>query len=85
LTLRITDHDEDETKVLKLDGNLTHEEVAVLRDVAEGRGAAVCLDLTHLLSVDREGIAALRQLRDRGALLQGVSPYIALLLDGGER
>lgn len=80
MTLRITPH-EDDSELLKLDGTLTHEEVPVLYGVVETKGAPVRLDLSGLQSADRDGLAALRQLRDGGASLRGASPYVALLLD----
>ena len=85
MTLRITAQDDDETKILQVDGSLTQEEVPVLCGVVETRGTPVRLDLTHLISADSDGLAALRLLRDSGASLEGVSPYIALLLDEGPR
>jgi hypothetical protein len=81
LAFRITDRDGDERKVLKLDGHLTHEEVAVLLEEVKTKRAPILLDLTHLLSADRDGLAALRQLRDSGVALLGVSPFMALLLE----
>ena len=83
MTLRISDRADDETKVLKLDGKLTHEEVPALYGAVEIKGAPLRLDLTHLLYADGDGLSALRQLRETGVSLQGVSPYIALLLDDG--
>ena len=81
MTLRISANDDGDTKLLTLDGMLTHEEVPVLYGVVETKGAPLRLDLTHLLSADQDGLAALKQLRQTGCSLQGVSPYIALLLD----
>jgi hypothetical protein len=83
LTFRVTARDDDETKVLKLDGHLTLEEVPVLLEEVETKGAPLRLDLTHLLSADRDGLATLRRLREAGVALLGVSPYVALLLDDG--
>ena len=84
MILRITAQVEGDVKVLKLDGNLTHEEIPVLYALVEANGIPLRLDLTHLLLADRDGLAALRHLRQSGALLQGLSPYFELLIDDGQ-
>ena len=78
MTLRITPVPTDDPGILRLGGRLRAEEVPELeRSAGAGVGA---LDLSDLLSADEEGLAAIRQLRDRGVEIKNPSHYIALRL-----
>jgi len=46
----------------------------------EATEAALVIDLTDLRFADEEALCALRSLREKGATLQAVSPYISLLI-----
>jgi hypothetical protein len=69
-----------ESQVLKVDGHLTAQDTETLVCACEGLASGLVLDLGDLRSADRRGVTALRQLRSRGALLTGLSPYLTLLL-----
>ncbi len=78
MTLRITTVRRDDLGILCLEGWLGAGEVPELERSAEAGVRA--LDLKDLLSVDKEGLAALRRLRDRGVEIRNPSHYLALLL-----
>jgi hypothetical protein len=69
-----------ESQVLKVDGHLTAQDTEVLLRACEGPTSSLVLDLGDLRSADRRGVGALRQLRARGVVLTGLSPYLTLLL-----
>ena len=78
MTFRITPVPSDGPGVLRLAGSLGAREVPELERSAEaGVGA---LDVSDLLSVDEEGVAALRRLRARGVEIRSPSRYLAMLL-----
>jgi ABC-type transporter Mla MlaB component len=70
--------------VVKVDGKLRAEDVAELARVFGVVQGSTELDLSELTSADRAGVAALRELVSRGALVRGASPYIELLLKTGQ-
>ena len=78
MTLRITPAPSDDRGVLRLEGRLRAEEVGELERSAEAGLRA--LDLEDLQSVDEEGLAAIRRLRDRGVEIRNPSHYLAMLL-----
>ena len=69
-----------ESQVLKVDGHLTAQDTETLVRACEELTGGLVLDLGDLRSADRRGVSALRQLRARGAILTGLSPYLTLLL-----
>jgi hypothetical protein len=78
MTLRITAVPDDHREALILEGRLRAEEVEELERSVEAGVRA--LDLTHLLSADVEGIAAIRRLRDRGIEIRNPSHSLAMRL-----
>src|SRR5262245_59685351 len=68
-----------ESWVLNVDGHLSGEDTDVLLRACEGIVRAV-LDLSDLRSAGRRGVDVLRELRSRGAIFTGLSPYLDLLL-----
>jgi len=66
--------------LLKLEGRVVGPWVGELAG-ASGRvldaGRTVKLDLTGVSYVDREGVKLLLTLEDRGATLEGMSPFVA--------
>jgi hypothetical protein len=68
-----------ESRVLKVDGHLSGEDTDVLLRACDGIPSLV-LDLSELLSADRRGVGVLRELRSRGVIFTGLSPYLDLLL-----
>jgi hypothetical protein len=71
---------EDDTRVIRLAGRLSAEQVPDFFRACGDEGA-MTLDLTDLISVDPAGIDALQRLRRQGARLTGVTGYIQLRLD----
>ena len=67
-------------QILKVDGHLTGEDTKLLVHACAGLLGSIVLDLGDLRSADRPGVSALRELRARGAILTGLSPYLTLLL-----
>ena len=56
-----------------------------MQKTCEGLEESLVLDLTNLSSVDTAGLEALRDLHDRGALIERASPYVQLLLEPAQR
>lgn len=83
MTIRITAIGNDEVQVLKVDGQLSGENGVELVRACEAVTGCLVLDLRDLRFADRRGVGMLRELRARGAVLQGLSPYLELLLGSG--
>jgi hypothetical protein len=66
--------------VLKVDGWLQTDDVEELRQLLASVDGLTALDLSHLQSADREGLAVLRDLVLLGTEIRGASPYMELLL-----
>jgi hypothetical protein len=79
--LRIAEERLGEGTVVRVAGRLAGEGVAELGRVCEGSSRPLLIDLTELLQADDLGLALLRSLRESGAKLTGVSPFIELLLE----
>src|SRR5262245_8242728 len=82
LTLRITREERESTSIVRGEGRLVCEAVRELRKVRAEPKRRRVLALSNVQSADREGICALRELREGGAALEGVDGYIRFLLDG---
>ena len=67
---------------IQVDGELVGEGVGELEKVCRAIDGALELDLANLRVADARGLRRIRALAGQGARLVGVSPYIALLLDG---
>jgi len=55
--------------------------VEQVREVCDRIDEETVLELTHLVSVDDDGIDLIRALREAGAEVRGTTPYIRYLLD----
>jgi hypothetical protein len=80
MTLRLMLQMEKAGAALALHGWLSGAEVAEFERLAATVELPLRIDLAHLVSADAAGLAALRAQTARGACLDNVSPYIALLL-----
>jgi anti-anti-sigma regulatory factor len=80
MTILITRMQQDDTHLLKVDGQLSGDDSALLVDACEAVSGHIVLDLTDLWFADRHGVGTLRELRARGVTLSGLSPYLHLLL-----
>jgi ABC-type transporter Mla MlaB component len=77
--LRITQDSTDPTR-LRVDGRLARERVQVLERECRQSGVTA-IDLAGLRSADVAGATLLHTLRAGGVRLEGLSPYIELLLE----
>ena len=80
MSIRIKTTSDASGTVLKVDGRLRSEDVGELAGAYRSVQGARALDLSDLLSADREGVEILRELVTLGAEIRGASPYIELLL-----
>ena len=83
MLLRITEERLENTTVLHVMGRLEGPGVEELSRACRAAGTSLRLDLSALLHADEVGLALLGSLRDSGAELCGVSPFIQLLLESG--
>ena len=79
--LRITAETEGTTRIVRVDGRLAREGVGELEGVLRDTTGPLRLELSGLRSADVAGLKALRSLREAGAELSGMSPFIALRLE----
>lgn len=81
MLLRIDLIEEGETTVVQVMGQLADEGVAELERTLQSVTSPRVVDLSHLRTVDAEGIKILRAIAAEGGALRNVSPYIQLLLN----
>jgi hypothetical protein len=80
MVVRITKTNADERTVLRVDGLLQADDVEALNREWATAGGTVTLELSQLRSADSRGVEAIHELVSHGVRLQGLSPYIELLL-----
>ena len=80
MVVRITKTNSEERTVLRVDGLLQAADVEALNREWATAGGTVTLELSQLRSADNRGVEAIHELVSSGAALQGLSPYIELLL-----
>jgi hypothetical protein len=83
VTIRITSPEDLHGRTVRVDGWLRACDVATLEEAVGDDVRGTRLELADLRSADAAGVAALRALEARGALLHGAAPFLSLLL--GER
>ncbi len=76
--------DAEDGTVLQLAGRLAADSVAELGRVCREVDWPLRLDLSELTYADDTGLAAIRELVARGAELERVPPFVALLLERRE-
>lgn len=81
--LRIAEERLGPITIVRVAGRLAGPGVEELERVCAGSLRPLRIDLAELLQADELGIALLRSLRDSGAELTGVSPFVGLLLENG--
>ncbi len=71
------------SETLRLEGRLVGPWVKQLRSICRARSAGerLQLDVSGLRYVDADGAALLRELAQRGAVLSGLSSFVAALLE----
>ena len=81
MTLRIFVEAQSDAGVVALHGWLSAAEVEEVEKAVAQLGPSSRVDLAHLTGTDPEGLEALRRLTEAGTQLEGVSPYMSLLLE----
>lgn len=81
MQLRIVVSLEGLKTVVKVDGRLDAEGVPELEKVTRDKTTVLYLDLSGLRLADSQGVAVLLRLQGAGAVIQGASPYLKLLLE----
>jgi anti-anti-sigma regulatory factor len=72
--------DKSET-VVRIAGRLSGSAIEQLKKVCDPIEDPFVIDLSNLLFADDKGIDAIRAIADKGAQVQGASPFVQLLLD----
>lgn len=80
MTVRITRRRNTHRTTLQVDGRLSCANVQELTREWAGLELPIVLDLSELRFADSRGIAVLLDLVAQGAELQGVSPFVEMLL-----
>ena len=80
MVVHISKTNSDQRTVLRVDGLLQATDVEALNREWETAQGAVTLELSQLRSADTRGVEAIHELVLQGASLQGLSPYLELLL-----
>jgi len=80
MVVRITKKNSAERTVLQVDGLLQADDVEALSLEWEAACGPVTLELSRLRSADGRGVEAIHELVSHGVKLQGLSPYMELLL-----
>lgn len=80
MVVRITKTNAVNQTVLKVDGLLQAADVEALHNEWSKVGGAVTLELSQLQTADSHGVEAIHDMVTCGARLQGLSPYMKLLL-----
>ena len=81
MSLRISEITDTSGTTLRVDGRLLGSDVSELARAGAHAALPLALDLSGLQFADADGVDALRDLRARGARLDNIPPYVALLLE----
>jgi hypothetical protein len=84
VVIRIERRDSEQGVTVKLHGWLSEEMLGELDRSCGFPAGRLVLDISQLMGVDEAGLRALRGRAAAGARLVGASPYIRLLLEGGD-
>jgi hypothetical protein len=85
LTLRIERRETPDGVIVELHGWLREDVLGELESVCEAVAGPLRLDLSCLKGADQAGLLALQVRVHAGAHLEGMSPYIRLLLDSEDQ
>lgn len=78
--IRITKRVQKRHSIIKLDGQLTADVLAELKDNCASVKGTLYLDLGQTTWIDAESVAVVEALIAQGALLSAASPFVAQLL-----
>jgi hypothetical protein len=81
MLLRISEERLGEGTIVHVAGRLVAEGVEELGRICGTAARPLRIDLACLLHADEMGLSLLRSLRESGATLEGVSPFVGLMLD----
>jgi hypothetical protein len=81
LIIRIERRETQDGVIVELHGWLREEALGEFEGVCQSVPGLLLLNLSRLAGADRAGLRALRSRVDAGARLEGVSPYVQLLLE----
>ena len=85
MTIRIERRETQAGVTVELHGWLREDVLGELEGVCGSVPGPLLLNLSRLAGADQAGLRALRSRVDAGARLEGVSPYIRLLLESVDR
>jgi anti-anti-sigma regulatory factor len=68
---------------VRIAGRLDEPAARELLELCRRRPGRLTLDLEELVSLDRAAAEMLKDLRDAGARIEGATPYVRMLLNGG--
>ena len=81
MDIRIDIKTEGLVDVVCVSGRLVASSIKQLVDVCEPIESYFVLDLSKLIFADHAGIGVIQSLREKGADISGVSPFIKMLID----
>ena len=81
MNIRIDFISDGSETVVRISGRLDSTAVAQLKEACDPIEDPFVIDLSNLLFADDKGINAIRVLADKGAPVQGASPFVQMLLD----
>jgi hypothetical protein len=81
MDIRIDHISEGPETIICISGRLTGTAVAQLNKTCDPIEDPFVMDLSNLLFADDKGIDAIRAIVNKGAQVQGASPFVQLLLD----
>ncbi len=84
MDFRIDHTHSDQKTVVHVAGRLSGSTVAQLKSACQSIEGPLVIDLTSLVYADNDGIGAIRTIVEKGAAVQGASPFIELLLGNTE-
>ena len=68
---------------VRVAGRLEETTARELLELCRRQTGRITLDLEDLQSADRAAVETLKGLRDAGARIEGATPYVRMLLNGG--
>jgi hypothetical protein len=71
---------ENEVTVVTISGALSAKSVAELDRICKETIGKLRIDVGNVVGFEVEGIRFLREIRERGATLGGLSPYVTMLM-----
>jgi hypothetical protein len=85
LTIRIERRETEDGLIVELHGWLREDVLGEFESACGSVPGPIRLDLSRLAGADEAGLGALRSRAHAGTRLEGVSPYIRLLLESVDR